>query len=252
MQNIIQEVESLMKKWILAALIAAAAELSAGYQPALFDLCCFEGGLQGFYAGIHGGAISHTAYRNDVDGVLQGNPTGWSVVDTNVSAGAQVGYDFRCQAMLLGGVVDGSWTNIDKTIEIEPNTTGGDQIANKVPWYGTIRAKLGLAVCDTTFYVTGGAAVARIDAEWCDDTTMMVFRDNNTRWGVVGGAGAEVLAGPNWSVGAEALFLHFPESRNSFDNLGDTIELGQSDSAWVVRVLLNYRLGDLFAICRGY
>lgn len=213
--------------------------------------CCDTAGFEGLYVGGNIGVFSHTSYRNDLDGFLTDN-SGWSTVDTNVTAGLQLGYDWQCNYSLLGLVVDWNWTNNDFTMKEDPNDIGGTQgsIKSEFDWFTTIRARAGLTVCDALVYVTGGAAVARFETTWEETgnapTNVGPLHFNDTRWGWTGGVGAEFNVWCNWSLGAEFLFLHF--SDNSYTRpttSGSNFAFGHSDSAWVGRVLLNYRFGDL-------
>jgi len=205
--------------------------------------CCGEG-FDGFYIGGNVGAFTHVAHRTDRDGFFVGNGN-VSHNDTNVTAGVLLGYDWQwCGDKLFGVVVDWNWVNTENRHRTSTIDTLGERIRSDFHWFTTIRARLGLTVCDALVYLTGGAAVARFRNEWVGLTD--TFRDRHTRWGWTAGVGTELMLGCNWSVGAEILFLHFSEHRRSFSTGVTSFEFGHSDSAFIGRVILNYRFGDLF------
>lgn len=204
------------------------------------DACCDE--FAGFYIGGNVGVISQTAHRNDLDGFLTDN-SGWTTVDTNVTAGVQLGYDWQCCNKVFGFVVDWNWANTDRRHRDNP-AVSDNFINTEFDWFTTIRARAGLAVCDALVYVTAGAVVGRFETTWHDDPDEFNF--NDTRWGWTGGVGTELKFWCNWSLGAEVLFLHFNEDTRSSTVGATEFNFGHSDSAWVGRILLNYRFGDLF------
>lgn len=210
--------------------------------PLQYDPCC---GLEfnGLYVGGNIGVVSHTAHRHDFDGFLTDN-SGWTVTDTDFTAGVQVGYDIQCCNKVFGIVADWNWTNNDRREHDNPSAVGDDNFFhNEHNWFTTIRGRAGLAVCDALVYITAGAAVSRFETRWRDAPDEFRFR--NTKWGWVGGFGTEFALWCNWSVGAEILYIHY-DQHNETGTVGTTnFVFGHSDHVWVGRVLLNYRFGDL-------
>lgn len=222
--------------------------------PVQYDTCC-EAGFDGFYVGGNVGALSHTAHRNDFDGFLgiPGFPTSFSTISTDVTAGVQLGYDWQCSNAVFGLVVDWNWANSRHRLRSRPAFLGtlNEDVRSEFDWFTTIRGRAGLTVCDALVYVTGGAAVTRVETRWNSDLVLLgsSFRQRDNRWGWTGGVGAEFILGCNWSLGAEFLFMQFDNRNRTFTSpvaSPATFTVGQSDSAWVGRVLLNYRFGDLF------
>lgn len=249
-----------MKKLIFGCLITMMCgtgfAFAPGYNcPPACDPCC-ESSWEGFYIGGNLGVLTHTAHRGDLDGFLTDN-SGWTTNDTDFTAGVQLGYDWQWCNTLVGVVADWNWANNDVTLHDDPNgdvaRTGS--IRNEFDWYSTIRARAGLALNDVVFYLTAGAAVAKIEGRWTDTDNAPALTSANfdrTRWGWTGGVGTEFMLGCNFSIGAEVLFLQFSNRVHTFD-FGGTAgaeSFAHSDSAWVGRVMLNYRLGDLFSCCR--
>ncbi len=249
-----------MKKFLfvcVAVVGGLTTPLAANYNnynccPPQCDPCCSSSDFNGFYVGGNLGIFSHTAHRNDLDGFFTDN-AGWSSIDTSFTAGVQLGYDWQCNSKLAGLVVDWNWVDTNQRIADAPNvTTDNNFQRSRNNWFTTIRARFGVTVCDALVYVTGGAAVTRHDTrfhrEGGEETGR--FRDQHTRWGWAGGAGVEYMLGCNWSLGAEFLFLQFSNHNRTFTaDSGNRFAFGQSDSAYVGRILLNYRFGDLFNCC---
>jgi opacity protein-like surface antigen len=227
-----------------------------------YDPCCCGADFNGFYVGGNLGVISHTVHRNDLNGFFSVGdvaPTNFSSVRNSFEAGVQVGYDWQCNSTLFGVVADWNWVNNRHRSEFSPLgstiiTTIDGSHHHRHQWFTTIRGRFGVTVCDALVYVTGGAAVHRHRSNFTfvgDDLGTAVdldFRHHRTRWGWAGGVGTEYMMGCNWSFGAELLFLSFGNHTRRFTvpATGDVFRFGHSDTAWVLRFLVNYRLGDLF------
>ncbi|MCH9627098.1 MAG: outer membrane beta-barrel protein [Gammaproteobacteria bacterium] len=244
-----------MKKVLFCAL-ALAGVLSAGQAiasdyyscpPQSYDPYCCETGFEGFYLGGNIGVASHMAYRNDLDGFFDDNVLSFDRCNTDITLGIQLGYDWQCCNSVLGLVVDWNWVNVDhKERLFGTQTATSDRfIKNDFDWFTTIRARAGLMVCnDALLYVTAGAAVASFDNEWRNlngTTSDRRFNRCDTKWGWAGGAGMEYDLGCSWSFGVELLTLHFCHNSESFNGFHFSL----SDAAWVGRIMVNYRFGDL-------
>ncbi|MFZ0564671.1 MAG: outer membrane beta-barrel protein [Chlamydiales bacterium] len=239
-----------MKKMFIAFVLAGVFSGMVQAKAGNYNACCDTGQFGGLYVGGNIGVDSYLSHRNDWDGFLTDN-SGWSTNDTDVTLGFQVGYDWQCGYKLFGLVLDWNWVNNERRHRENPNIDDNSFIHDDFDWFSTIRGRAGLTVCDALVYITIGAAVTRHETTWQSlDNAGARFKAHNTQWGWTGGAGAEFLAWCNWSLGAEVLFLHFGERRNSFtDNDDIRYTFGHSNSAWVGRILLNYRFGDLLSWC---
>jgi opacity protein-like surface antigen len=69
------------------------------------------------------------------------------------------------------------------------------------------------------------------------------FSFDHTRWGWTGGIGAEYKLWTNWSVNAEALFMQFRKTSDTFFSPSQVrnVSFDVNDSAWVTRIGVNYR-----------
>jgi outer membrane immunogenic protein len=161
------------------------------------------------------------------------------------SAGGTVGYNWQAGAAVFGVEGDLSWASLDQTL----NSGYTDASFNtKWNWYGTVRARAGVAVDNALFYVTGG--VAFVDAkykaydmeygcggDYCADST-------KTQTGFAAGAGVEYAFASNWSAKLEYLYIGLPTrdvDDSSYPGYGYNYSF-KSD-AHFVRAGLNYKFG---------
>jgi opacity protein-like surface antigen len=226
-----------MKKFLCLLVLVATSLLAPqacanDYFFSEYDDCCGTN-FSGPYFGVNvGGSFRRGIRINNIDPAA--DDFCCSSVDANVTAGVQLGYDWRCDYMLLGVVTDWNW--------VDDNNRNHDGFN----WFNTIRGRAGLTIRDTLIYFTGGTAVTRFDR--IVDLQNNI-RDNKTRWGLSVGAGAEFLLSCNFTLGVEVLYFHFPFRERCPDNL--TLPPPRnSESAWVGRFTINYRFGDLF--CHPY
>ena len=87
--------------------------------------------------------------------------------------------------------------------------------AASADWLVTARPRLGFALDQWLFYVTGGLAVARPTAEYAfadSGGTIESATVARTRLGYAAGGGVEVALGNNWSAKAEYLFVDLDRS----------------------------------------
>jgi len=159
--------------------------------------------------------------------------------------GIQTGTNFQLGSAVLGLEADISGTRFDERVEIDSDITaeaGWD-------WFGTVRARLGLAVDNTLVYVTGGLAIVR--ANYCgadgecvtDGDEDLAFSD--TKLGFAAGAGTEILIDPNWSLKAEYLFIDAGEETRQYDDDDEDQKARFESSAHIFRIGLNYHVRDL-------
>jgi outer membrane immunogenic protein len=246
--------KTIMKKFLFGC---AMALMGISMPQAFADYCCPPpceiANFTGLYVGGNVGVFSNTAYRNDFDDFfpLVGTRT---TTHTNVTAGVVLGYDWECANKLLGIVGDWNWVNYRRR---EHNASDPTFIHNRLRWFTTIRARAGLTVCDALIYVTLGAAVVEQHIRWNGEpagtgTPFVLIRDRKYRWGWASGVGVEYMLGCNWSIAGELLWLVFNEHTRRFTVGTTTFRLGHSDTAYVGRVVFNYRFGNLFGMGGGF
>ena len=223
---------------------ASAADMPAKAPPVAYNPCG-AARFTGFYAGGNTGAVAYTASRSDLDGFLTDTST-YTANNIGWTGGVQVGYDWQSCNSVFGVVADWNWANVSAKTADEPNDANdpGQGYQSKLRWFSTLRARTGLAVNDTLFYVTGGLAAARIKTTITegDDTNPEVATFNKTRWGVALGGGAEFALGNNWSVNGEVLYLQFAKQQVTFNSEArGPARFDLNDNAWVARLGVNYR-----------
>jgi outer membrane immunogenic protein len=149
--------------------------------------------------------------------------------------GGQLGYNYE-----IGGTfVIGAETDIQGA-GISDNRTalGGALINHKLDWFGTTRARLGLATGPVLSYVTGGAAYGGIETGFSAPTGGITSTTTKTGW--TWGGGVEAALGGNWTAKAEYLYLDFGSSDTASATAG---ALAVKNQEQIFRGGLNYRFG---------
>lgn len=234
-----------MKSKLLSG--AASAALALGLGAPAYAQSPAISNWTGFYAGVHAGAAwGHANAATSSDCSATTNIPGYycttgggaanaasvnasgtgKMSDTAFNGGFQAGYNWQANQFVFGvegdiglfrlngsrqasspyavsngAVFTGDIYNIGSTFETD--------------WLATYRGRLGWAVNNWLFYVTGGGASTRLQ-------TSMSFTDNNgatgaraagsssaTKNGWVLGGGIEWMLSQNWTVKAEYLHVDF-------------------------------------------
>ncbi|MDI1346561.1 MAG: outer membrane beta-barrel protein [Pseudolabrys sp.] len=114
----------------------------------------------------------------------------------------------------------------------------------KMPWFGTVRGRLGYAQDSWLLYTTGGYAYTRLETEASATagagTATLSQHDFRNGWAI--GGGIEVALMQRWSLKAEYLYMDFGKSTTTWavpglPTLTDTTKLNMN----LVRVGVNYR-----------
>jgi outer membrane immunogenic protein len=183
----------------------------------------------GWYVGGNIGGSFGLARDNSTFG-----PTGTAFSATStqlngVVGGAQFGYNWHVSPVwLLGLEADihgtseqGTATSrLTRGIAFIPGfnfipgfgQTGTLTDVEKLPWFGTVRGRIGWTPTPTwLLYVTGGLAYGEIfsDPTFAIGAVSLANRFNTTRAGWTAGGGGEVFVAPNWTVFVEYLYVDF-------------------------------------------
>ncbi|WP_184261744.1 outer membrane protein [Rhodopseudomonas rhenobacensis] len=132
--------------------------------------------------------------------------------------GGQVGYNWQASNWVYGLEADfqGS-TQRDNDTAVFGGLVAYDA---KLPWFGTVRGRLGYSVGSTLFYGTGGYAYGNVKT-----TIVSPFGSESiskTASGWTAGAGIETpftllgLVGPNWTSKTEYLYLDLGSTSSDF------------------------------------
>src|SRR5262249_48701168 len=229
--------DGVMKRLLLAtattvALIAANAAQAAGLGlpakgPMAAPLPAWN--WSGFCAGLNAGYARSTTVWNDLDGTING--VSGVLVDESTNG-------------FIGGSVKQTTRLLDL---VGPGATHW-QIHDSMPWLGTVRGRVGLALDNVLIYATAGFAYGKAEHTVVGTFSTNVHDFGATKIGAVGGVGAEFGLDPRWSVKAEGLYAAL--GKNSAIYQGDANTGGFSgrfdvnDTMWIVRGGVNYKFGS--------
>jgi len=171
----------------LAAGSAGAADVGRGpyysaptYAPATVQTYSWMGPYLGFNVGYQWGTVTNSPT----------NPSGFA-------GGIQGGYNFQTGQFVFGGETDLQWSGAEDTF-------AGWKFSN--PWFGTLRARAGVAINNILLYGTGGMAYGDVRNQFAGAS------ETHTHVGWTAGLGIEVGLTPNWSVKGEYLYLATPDT----------------------------------------
>jgi len=152
----------------------------------------------------------------------------WSSIDNNtakpngIAGGVQAGYNVQYGQFVFGGETDLQMTGADDTF-------APWKFSN--PWFGTLRARAGLAMSSVLFYGTVGLAYGTLNMK----NTLTTVSESHTSAGWTGGVGVEAAVTGPWTVRAEYLYVDLSSSSFVLDGTSHGIQSN------VLRVGVNYR-----------
>lgn len=151
----------------------------------------------GFYAGVHGGAVTATEFNGD---------------NLKASGGAQAGYLQQFGMFVVGAELAATISN-EFTYELAPGA-GLSQ-----DWSIAAKGRGGVNLGNTLLYSVAGVQAAQLKG------TGLTTSDAITQTGVVFGAGVEQSLGNNFSVRAEYLQTRYFDVASSIGGIGRTDDL---------------------------
>ena len=202
----------------------------------------------GFYVGANvGGGWATTKSDFSAGGVTFANATN---SPTGVIGGGQIGYNWQSGPSVFGVEADFQASSLKASLSAPTCPVPTCAVATsatysqKLPWFGTVRGRLGYAQDGWMAYVTGGYAYTRLntDATATAGATTVSVSGNDFRSGWTLGGGMEVMLDRNWSAKVEYLYMDFG-SRNvtwaftGLPTITDRIRLNEN----VVRAGVNYK-----------
>ncbi len=219
----------------------------------------------GFYIGANGGyswGQSSTTVTAPGLAAFSGsqNVDGWL-------GGGQIGYNWQfnhnwvlgLEADIQGAGQDGSTAlptvitrSTINTLALPPVTTTGS-FSQSLPWFGTVRGRLGVEPADRLLlYVTGGLAYGEVQsstsvtAATTTAATTAAASANNTQVGWTVGAGLEWAFAGRWSAKLEYLYVDLGTFTNTFAGTGPAYPTLTASSHFtdnIFRVGVNYNFG---------
>jgi outer membrane immunogenic protein len=167
---------------------------------------------------------------------------GWTKSMNGVIGGGQIGYNWQTSNIVLGfeADIDASGQRGTKNVT---NTTGAISLSetDKMNYFGTARARLGVAMDRWLPYVTGGLAYTSVNRNGSAVAGAAgTYSATDTKMGYAVGAGVEYAFSHNWSAKLEYLFLGYNGNTNTYALAPATsVSYGQlSDN--IVRIGANY------------
>ena len=163
--------------------------------------------------------------------------------------GGQIGYNWQFDSTVIGIEGDLNWANLDHE-GFGDSSPGKDSL--KLDAFASLRARAGLAVGRSLFYLTAGPALGHVNgsmkvySDYTFTTQTASWKSNGWDWGMAAGPGLEYLLGPNLSLKAEYLFLDFADKTEDINpqsacGVGERCRLGFPLTAQVARLGLNYK-----------
>jgi outer membrane immunogenic protein len=190
----------------LTASAALAADLPRGPVPYYSTNQAAAFNWAGWYAGVNAGYETGRVYGS------LANITGFA-------GGLQGGYNWQSGQFVFGGETDLQLSGADDTF-------APWKFSN--PWFGTMRARAGVAMNNILFFGTLGLAYGDVKAENLGNN------ETHTSLGWTGGAGMEVGFTPHWSAKVEYLYMDL--GNRSYALTGNDLDLRAS----ILRFGVNY------------
>jgi outer membrane immunogenic protein len=149
-------------------------------------------------------------------GTTSNNPTR----PNGFAGGLQGGYNWQTSQFVFGGEADLQLSGANDTV-------APWKFSN--PWFGTLRARGGVAINNFLIFGTLGFALGELEAQ-----TFALQTENHTNVGWTAGGGVEMGLNQNWSAKVEYLYLNL--GSNNFALTG----VSNGFSASVLRTGINY------------
>ncbi|HZB52428.1 MAG TPA: outer membrane beta-barrel protein [Reyranella sp.] len=186
-----------MRKWTslgLAIAVSALATTQVAAQQA-------SPSWNGFYAGLNaGGMFGNTS--GSVAG--PGGPAGFSGTGSGFVGGGQAGYNYLLGPVVLGGEIDFQGSTFAAGVN-GGGAFGPFSTTERMPWFSTMRARVGYAVGSVMPYLTGGAV-------WGQRSIDGPISASANYWTWTAGGGIEGFITERWSMKAEYLYMGTPST----------------------------------------
>lgn len=209
---------------------------------------------RGFYAGGNAGSgIARNASALNLAAV---SAERFDLMPEGFLGGAQVGYNWQNANVVYGVEADiqGSTFKTDSTCLVfcTPATPLVANIKQTLPWFGTLRGRLGYASGPALFYITGGLAYGDVKTTITEALPggAGVVTISNPRAGYALGGGIERpttffgLLGPGWTAKSEYLYVDLGNRDASF-TVGGVAQTFHTDTQFhIFRGGLNYHFNQ--------
>jgi len=187
----------------------------------------------GFYLGAN---VGYGWTRGSGNMALAGIPGTFSGSGDGLLGGLQAGYNWQSGAFVLGLETDiqASGGRGDINAVAGPLAATGSA---KMPYFGTIRGRLGYAADNWLLYVTGGGLYGKSTLDGTV-STFGPFSSSATYWSYVVGGGVEMALWSRWSAKLEYLYAGTPSNVPAPPAASS---VSGSGSTHILRTGVNYR-----------
>ncbi len=155
--------------------------------------------------------------------------------------GGQLGFNYQIFGSFVVGAetdIQGAGISDNRTCLAGCTPASFATIDHKLDWFGTTRARVGLATGPVLSYVTGGVAYGGIETGLATPFGSLTASTTKTGW--TWGAGVEAALAGNWSAKAEYLYIDFGSTGVASPATG---ALGVKNQEQLFRGGLNYHFG---------
>jgi outer membrane immunogenic protein len=215
---------------------ASAADLpvypSSGVLPGMPSLYSRAHVWTGLYVGLNAGGAFGNFSANATYGDLSADLG--SVSASGFIGGGQVGAQIQYQHVVYG--IEGDFQGSSQDHSDTYNVLGIPvTVSESMPWFATVRGRLGWAVDNILLYGTGGMAI--VDGKISASALGLTASTEKSHIGWTAGGGVEWAFAPHWTAKVEYLYL---DSENiEIANVGGVTVNGRIKDN-IVRAGLNY------------
>lgn len=253
---------------VLASGGALAADLPSRAVAPLAPLPIFT--WTGFYVGLNAGY----GFSSDTDASLVGQaapniatvgagarPASIGIEREGFIGGAQIGYNFQINQLVLGVEADIQYTDLQETVNVVTALGAGSAFPgtrnnifnSELEYLGTVRARLGYAFDRTMVFVTGGLAYGEVSTSanlfgpLPANVLQFTGSRSDTEFGWTVGGGVEHAFTNNFSVKAEYLYYDLGNTTVAANviagsgGVGTGYDVTFKNTGHIARVGLNYR-----------
>jgi outer membrane immunogenic protein len=176
----------------------------------------------------------------------------FNLAPAGIIGGAQAGYNWQAANWVYGIETDiqGSSQRDNRTCVLSCSPALFAAYDARLPWFGTVRGRLGYSIGSALFYATGGFAYGNIKTN-INFTNATLVSISGTKGGWTVGAGIETpfnflgMLGPNWTSKTEYLYVDLGSATSTpFAFGGATLVAGTSVKEHIYRTGVNYHFNS--------
>jgi outer membrane immunogenic protein len=175
-----------------------------------------------------------------------GGTPSFDLAPVGVIGGGQIGYNWEVGGWVLGVEADIQGSGVDSSANCVFTCSPGANIgvSQSMPWFGTVRGRLGSSLGNLMIYNTAGFAYGKVNTTINEavlgGTGSFPLSETRTGWTV--GSGVEANLGNNWIGRVEYLFIDLGDVKGSL--LGTTQSFVGRAQQHVMRMGASYKFGQ--------